>query len=515
MTLSRIVVTGASGFLGRHLLGAIQERYVIHGLARRNQRESGAPEHPNIAWHQVDIGDRDHLEEVFERILRTGPIEQVLHFAAHYDFTGDEDAEYWRTNVDGLRNVLELCSGLHLQRFVFASSVAACGFPRPGSALSEQSEADGDHIYARTKRIGETMLREYRDTLPAAIVRFGAMFSDFCEYPPLYMFIDTWLSRAWNRRILAGRGRSAIPYIHVRDAVVFFESLLRKSTELEPCEVLICSCSETVSHAELFDAVNRAYRGRAVPPLCVPRPLCRVGLVVRDLFGRTIGHRPFERPWMGKYIDLNLAVDASATYRRLGWRPKARLGILRRMPFLIEKYKTNPGEWIRLNNAAMTVVPMRPNLKVYNLLERHERHINTVMLKALQGRNAQHWTQLYHELKQEDLQWNIVQLLRHLMNAVRTRERALFMAYCRDLAQLRFMQGFTCEEVCNAIQATHDACISILRADPASGGLDQALYDYVTMTFHLGIDEMQDMFEELSCGRVLPDKVMLPKAIEP
>ena len=58
MSLPCLVVTGASGFVGRHLLDALKEDYRIVGLARRSQARSGAPVHPNITWHQADIGDR-------------------------------------------------------------------------------------------------------------------------------------------------------------------------------------------------------------------------------------------------------------------------------------------------------------------------------------------------------------------------------------------------------------------------------------------------------------------------
>ena len=65
MTLPRIVITGASGFVGRHLLEALKGRYEIYGIARRSQSRCGAPEHANIHWHQVDIANADRLEAVF------------------------------------------------------------------------------------------------------------------------------------------------------------------------------------------------------------------------------------------------------------------------------------------------------------------------------------------------------------------------------------------------------------------------------------------------------------------
>ena len=45
MSRPRIVVTGASGFVGRHVLDALKEDWRIFGLARRSQARSGAPMH--------------------------------------------------------------------------------------------------------------------------------------------------------------------------------------------------------------------------------------------------------------------------------------------------------------------------------------------------------------------------------------------------------------------------------------------------------------------------------------
>ena len=82
--------------------------------------------------------------------------------------------------------------------------------------------------------MGERMLAEYRDHFPRTIVRFAALFSDWCEYPPLFMFLETWLSSAWNARMLGGRGQSAIPYLHVDDLILFFLALLDRLDALPP-----------------------------------------------------------------------------------------------------------------------------------------------------------------------------------------------------------------------------------------------------------------------------------------
>ena len=216
-SLPSIIVTGASGLVGRHFLDAAKDDYLIFALCRRSQREAGVPEHPNIKWLRVDIADWSALKAVMQRVKRFGGADFILHLAAYYDFGYGDSPEYIRTNVNGTRHVLEQAKWLCIRRIIFASSLAACEFPPPGGLVTEQTPADADFAYAKTKRIGEEMMREYSRWFSCSTVRFAAIFTDWCEYPPLYVFLRTWLSRGWNARILGGRGESAVTYIHISD----------------------------------------------------------------------------------------------------------------------------------------------------------------------------------------------------------------------------------------------------------------------------------------------------------
>lgn len=501
--LPRVIVTGASGFLGRHLLAGLKDRYRVFALARRSQRTGHAPVHHNISWHQVDVGDREELGAVFGAIRETGGADFLVHLAAYYDFTGQEHPEYRRTNVEGLRNVLEESKGLGLRRFVFASSVAACRFPPPGRAVNELSPPDADHVYARSKRIGEELVREYGAHFPASVVRLGALFSDWCEYPPLFMFLSTWLSREWNRRILAGQGNSGIAYLHVRDAVAFFQVLLERDDAPAGTETVIASTDDSVYHRRLFDEATRCFFGRKVDPVFMPWIFCWMGLWLFDRAGSLLGRRPFERPWMAGYIDRQLTVDASLTRKRIGWAPNPRLLITRRMPFLIDNRRADPVEWHRRNWAALKREKLSESLRLYQLMERHHEEMVAGALQRFLGLEALDRFPNYLQLSTEDLEWSLIQVYRHLRNAVRTRERALFRAYCHDLAKRRFRQGFACEEVCDALAAEKEYCRRTLQKDPGFHGLEDTYSHQVDMTFRLGIDEVQDVFEELS-GRFSP-----------
>jgi nucleoside-diphosphate-sugar epimerase len=496
-----LVITGSSGFVGRHLIDALKEDHRIYGLARRSQARSGAPVHPNVVWYQVDIADRRTLDQVFRDIQARGGADTVIHLAAHYDFTGEEHPEYERTNVTGTRNVLDACRAMGIRQFLFSSSTAACAFPRPGEALTENSPPDGEHIYARTKRIGEGMLAEYAGDFHSVIVRYAALFSDWCEYPPLFMFINTWVSSAWNARMLGGKGNSAIPYLHVRELPGFFLNVLDRIAELPQGQVLIASPDGAVSHRELYAAVTHDFFGTRREPVLMPRALCGPGMQVLDVVGRLQGERPFERPWMARYIDQRLTIDSRRTRRLIGWEPRPRLEILRRMPFLIENLKTDPIEWNRRNRAAMKWVRVRSNLLIHQLLEKHEQDISDEYTRRLTAPEVRERFASYQTIAADQLEWNHRLILRHLMNAVRTRERAVFVAYCRDLAERRFQEGFAGEEVVAALETLNQVCFEALQDDPESEGLRERIFEHVTMTLRVGIDQVQEVFEDLEAAR--------------
>ena len=157
----RIVVTGASGFVGRLLVTLLRRHHHVVAVDRRALSASEMADHPNVEWYQVDLCDREAVEGTMACIAAGGGAQVLLHLAAYYDYSGEEHPEYQRTNVDALRILLDAARRLSLEHFVFVSSVAACPFSRPGHPITEATPPDGGHIYARTKAAGERMLTEY------------------------------------------------------------------------------------------------------------------------------------------------------------------------------------------------------------------------------------------------------------------------------------------------------------------------------------------------------------------
>lgn len=359
----RVIVTGATGFLGGQLVRQLRKEYRIVALGRRDPVQAGAPTGPGIDWFRVDIGDRPRLERVFARIRETGGAHLLLHLAAYYDFSGKDNPEYRRTNIEGTRNLLELSIPLELRRFIFTSSVAACPFPPPGEAVTEATPPHAPVPYARSKRAGEELMRRYAVRVPTCIVRPAAIFSEWCEYEPLDQFLRTWCSHRWNARILAGTGRSAIPFLHVMDLLSFFLRVVEKLDDLEPAEVLIASPDGATSHLELFEAATRAAFGAPRRPVFVSPQLAATGIRLREAMGYLTRRMPFERSWMVDYIDRELRVDASRTRRRLDWAPNPELAIRRWIPAMVENLRSHPSEWRRRNRRRGVPPRRRPRLR--------------------------------------------------------------------------------------------------------------------------------------------------------
>ena len=501
MANQQLVVTGASGFIGRHLLAALAGRVEVHAVARRSPALSGAPAGPGIHWHQADIARPADVETAFAAIRAAGGAGTLLHLAGHYDFTGRRDPAYRATNVDGMRHVLDAASAIGIGRVIFTSSLAACAFPPRGERLRESSLPDGDTPYAESKRAGEEMLREYRGALRSTIVRFAAVYSDWCEYEPVFHFLEQWLSESPIRHVLAGRGRSAVPYLHVRDAVDFLLHLLAHPDRTDDGEVVIGSPDGATTHRELFAAATAAHHGQRQRPLCVPRPLCRLALPLRDAAGRFLGRRPFERAWMGRMIDRELAVDATRTRARLGWEPRPRLAILRRLPFLVENRKTYPGEWLRRNHARRHAV-RRDHLLLHGLLEARAAELEARLaapLLAAAAAGAGGWGRI----DPDRVAGLHRALLAALRAAVRTGEKGRFMEACRTEAAELFAAGVSLDELWSELERLGRACHDLLAVASRDPAWPLALHDHLQVTVQFGIDEIQDVHEGVN-GRQAP-----------
>jgi nucleoside-diphosphate-sugar epimerase len=338
-----VIITGAAGFLGSAITVDLCRDHQVTAIDRREPSPALRQAAPGAMWERLDVAEAQDVAALFSQRGR-GVV--VIHLAAFYHFGTDWLPEYQRTNIQGTSNVLRAALRAGARRFIFASSVAALEPPPPSGTLTEKSPS-GDFIpYAKSKTMGEAMVAELAHKLPAVVLRIGGAFSDWCELPPLYSLIRLWSGWGPAGQMIPGQGESGIPYIHRADVVRFVRRCLECQETLDRLEMFLVSQVGAVSHRELFPVIRQAAgRGGSTSPRFISPAVARLGLGVKSVLGRLTGQAPYEQPWMLDFVDRPWSTDPSYTQGRLDWRPCPGLGILERLPVMLQLYADQRRAW--------------------------------------------------------------------------------------------------------------------------------------------------------------------------
>jgi nucleoside-diphosphate-sugar epimerase len=164
--MARILVTGADGFTGRHLIQRLAaDGHELHGLVHRAGREGQTQ---LTATHVGDLRDLSALSEIVARVQP----DKVVHLAAIAFVAHGNASELYSANIFGTRNLLQaLVTASHApQAVLLASSANVYGNRREG-VLDESVSAEPANDYGITKLSCEMLGKLYADRLPIITVR--------------------------------------------------------------------------------------------------------------------------------------------------------------------------------------------------------------------------------------------------------------------------------------------------------------------------------------------------------
>jgi dihydroflavonol-4-reductase len=129
-------VTGATGFIGSHVVRALLARGDDVRVTVRGSSRTGALEGLDVERVTAELGDRAALRRAVRGVAR------VFHVAGTTNLRMPAD-QVLRINAEGTRNVLEASLAAGVERVVHTSSVAAIGPARRGGALDERHVRSG------------------------------------------------------------------------------------------------------------------------------------------------------------------------------------------------------------------------------------------------------------------------------------------------------------------------------------------------------------------------------------
>ncbi len=154
----RILITGGCGFIGSHLSEQlIKEKHnitVIDNLANgRLKNIENINKNSRFKFIRADILNYSKIDNYFKNI------DAVIHLAALADIVPsiDNPEKYFRVNVEGTINILNLCRKHRIKKIIYAASSSSYGIPKR-YPTNENEIINPLYPYALTKYMGEELV---------------------------------------------------------------------------------------------------------------------------------------------------------------------------------------------------------------------------------------------------------------------------------------------------------------------------------------------------------------------
>lgn len=203
--MKKVLVTGANGFVGRHLVDALKHDFEVYAL---DKTESTSKDDRLIV---CDITQPTSIENALKGLK----FDFVVHCAAiaHNDDKAFTDEDFIRVNVSGTENMVQYFTGKSLKLFVLFSTIAVYGERDYSGEISEQHLLRPCTIYAESKVLAEQACLRNPD-FPVTVLRFPPIYNrdflkDLCKR----------ISPVTDRfRIQIGEGRNKYSLCAVKNA---------------------------------------------------------------------------------------------------------------------------------------------------------------------------------------------------------------------------------------------------------------------------------------------------------
>jgi len=209
----KILVTGATGFLGRNLVTALQERGdTVRALVLPSEDATGLKER-GVAIYLGDLCQPDTLTAPMQGV------DGVFHMAAMTRVWRPMQ-DYREVNVAGTENVCRAAIAAGVRRLVHVSSGVIYGLGNRQPVREEFPMAPVQEPYSVTKAESDKLVQRLiaEDRLPAAIVRPGTVFGpgDSLNFGRIADRLRA------GKGIIVGSGRNAVTFVYITDVIQGF-----------------------------------------------------------------------------------------------------------------------------------------------------------------------------------------------------------------------------------------------------------------------------------------------------
>ena len=168
--MKTVLVTGATGFLGKYVIEELAEHgYQVRAFGR-NSKVGRSLENSSVSFFKGDLTKADDVLEACKGM------DLVVHAGALSTIWGAWE-DFYHANVLGTKYVLEACRQTGIQRLVYVSSPSIYAAPKDQLAIKESDAPEENNLnnYIRSKLASEKLFNDYPD-VPSIILRPRGLF---------------------------------------------------------------------------------------------------------------------------------------------------------------------------------------------------------------------------------------------------------------------------------------------------------------------------------------------------
>lgn len=304
----RVLVTGAGGFIGQHLVTEqLRRGWEVTAIDLQTEALEPLRGNSHLEIVRIDFTNADAI-----RALLPGH-EICFHLASAHLEQGVSDTYFWDVNVHGTRALVESCRQAGIGRFVHCSSVGVYGDIKEPPA-DEQSPCHPDIAYEQSKLAGEDAVLSFAHETgyEVVIVRPAWVYGPGCPRTErLFRTVNK------GRFFYVGSGKTLRHPIYIDDMVAGF--IKAASHDLAVGEIFIMAGPRAVTIRELVDSIA-LIEGVSRPNIQLPKLLVWPAVYALEVAGAVLGRSvPFTRRSL-KFFTGNTAFRTVKAEKLLDYR---------------------------------------------------------------------------------------------------------------------------------------------------------------------------------------------------
>jgi nucleoside-diphosphate-sugar epimerase len=310
----KVLVTGASGFLGGHVAEMLSKRGDhVRALLRKTSNRRHLEGLANIEFFEGGVEDVERVREAVEGV------DAVVHAAGLVKARSTD--EFFAVNVGGTSNLVQAArSGAHgrpssVKRFVFVSSLEACGPSADGLPVKTDQE-NPVTAYGRSKLAAEKVVLSAKDELSVVILRPGAIYG-----PRDGEILEVFKTIQRGLLPLVGGGDAKGVWIYATDCAAACLRAIDADLPSGQTYFVDDGCG-AIDQKELFDEAERALGRKARIRTSLPVPILMTVARGAEVFGRLTNRAVMLTRDKANMLLQHWVCSSEATRRDLRWEPK-------------------------------------------------------------------------------------------------------------------------------------------------------------------------------------------------